>query len=53
MAHKKMCAIACCCCSVQDNMRLLKKLVLEPKFICAECGHAASKKEYLCHPKKI
>jgi hypothetical protein len=52
MAHKKMCALTCCCCSVEDNMKKLKELMHEPKFICSECGHAANDKEFLCHPKK-
>jgi hypothetical protein len=48
-----MCAMACCCCSVKSNMRILSKEAKAPKFICKECGRVATRKQLLCHPKKL
>jgi hypothetical protein len=28
-------------------------LVCRPRFVCKDCGRAANRKKYLCHPKKI
>lgn len=28
-------------------------LVCRPRFVCKDCGRAANKKKYLCHPIKI
>lgn len=52
-AHHKMCHMACCCCEVHKNLKELKKLSAEPKFMCMECGRVSAKKETLCSPKKL
>jgi len=47
----KLCALACCCCRV--NVKELRPLVKDPKFLCKECGRAAAKASSLCHPAKL
>jgi hypothetical protein len=47
----KLCALACCCCRV--DVKELRPLVKDAKFICKECGRAAAKASSLCHPAKL
>jgi hypothetical protein len=47
----KLCALACCCCRV--NVKELRPLVKDAKYICKECGRAAAKASSLCHPAKL
>ena len=38
---------------IKDDLKALKKLVTEPKFICRKCARAANTKDVLCKPEKI
>ena len=38
---------------IKDNLKELKKLVAEPRFICRKCARAAKKEEYLCKPEPL
>ncbi len=38
---------------IKDNMKTLKKLVSEARFICRKCGRAARKEESLCKPEEL
>jgi hypothetical protein len=49
--ENKLCALACCCCRV--NVKELRPLVKDAKYICKECGRAAAKASSLCHPAKL
>jgi len=35
---------------IKDDMKLLKSIVKNPKYICQKCGRAAGKKQWLCKP---
>lgn len=35
------------------QLKKLRPLVEDPKFICADCGRAAAKAKNLCSPKKL
>lgn len=47
----KLCALACCEC--RTDLKELRPLVKNAKFICKECGRAAAKAGSLCHPAKL
>jgi hypothetical protein len=36
-----------------SNLKDYKKLVTEPKFVCKNCGRAATKENNLCAPEKL
>lgn len=38
---------------IKDNLKELKKIVAEPRFICRKCARAARKEEYLCKPEPL
>ena len=38
---------------VRGDLDLIKKLVVDPKFICKNCGRAAHKSTNLCREMKI
>jgi hypothetical protein len=48
---EKMCAMTCCPCHL--DIRKLKPLVRNPKFICKACGRVAADKKYLCDPVSL
>ena len=47
----KLCAMTCC--PGRIDLKELKPLVKDAKFICAECGRTAANKVNLCSPKKL
>jgi len=38
---------------IKDNLKELKKLVAEPRFICRKCARAAKKEDCLCKPEQM
>lgn len=36
-----------------EEIEKVKRLVYDPKYICAKCGRAANKEENLCEPQKL
>lgn len=38
---------------IKDNLKELKKIVAQPRFICRKCARAARKEEYLCKPEPL
>jgi hypothetical protein len=46
-----LCSLACCCCRV--DLKELRPLVRDAKYICKECGRAAATASSLCHPAKL
>jgi hypothetical protein len=46
--ENKLCAMACCDC--RTDVKELRPLVRNAKFICKECGRAAAKASSLCAP---
>jgi len=48
---EKMCAITCCPCNI--DLKRLKPLVDNPRFICKQCGRVANAKNNLCKPVKL
>lgn len=49
--ENKLCALACCEC--RTDLKELRPLVKNPKFICKECGRAAAKADNLCAPEPL
>lgn len=47
----KLCAMACCQC--RTDVKELRPLVKNAKFICQECGRAAAKATSLCAPVRL
>ena len=47
----KLCAMTCCAGKV--DMKQLKPLVKDARFICRDCGRAAASAKNLCSPKKL
>jgi hypothetical protein len=47
----KLCAMTCC--PGRIDLKELKPLVRDPKFICSECGRTAARAVSLCSPKKL
>ncbi len=48
---EKMCAMTCCPCHL--DLKKLKPLVRDAKFICKVCGRVANEKKYLCEPTAL
>ncbi len=48
---EKMCAMTCCPCHI--DLKKLKPLVRDAKFICKVCGRVANEKKYLCEPVSL
>ena len=46
--ENSLCVLTCCPCNL--DLKKIKPLVNEPKFICKSCGRVANKKENLCQP---
>ena len=38
---------------IKDNLKELKKIVSEPRFVCRKCCRAAKKEEHLCKPEAL
>lgn len=38
---------------IKENMKELKKIVAQPRFICRKCARAARKEEYICKPEPL
>jgi hypothetical protein len=50
--HKaKMCALTCCSCNL--DLKAIKPLVKDAKYICEACGHVAAKAANLCMPTPL
>ena len=47
----KLCAMTCC--PGRVDLKQLKPLLRDPKFICSECGRTAAAAVNLCSPKKL
>jgi len=47
----KMCSLTCCSCVL--DLKMIKPLVNDPKYICKSCGRVANKKENLCQPVRL
>jgi len=47
----KLCALACCEC--RTDVKELRPLVKNAKYICKECGRAAAKASSLCAPAAL
>lgn len=50
-SEKTMCELTCCPCRL--DLKKLKPLVKDPKFICKVCGRVANEKKYLCEPTAL
>jgi hypothetical protein len=35
------------------RLRSYRRIVLEPRFMCQECGRVASDRKYLCEPTRL
>ena len=38
---------------IKDNLKELKKVVAEPRYLCRRCARAARKEEFLCKPEPL
>lgn len=38
---------------IKDNLKELKKIVSEPRFLCKKCARAAKREEHLCKPEPL
>jgi hypothetical protein len=38
---------------IKNEFIMLVEIVSAPKVVCKKCARAASKKKYLCEPRKI
>lgn len=38
---------------IKDNLKELKKIVAEPRYVCKRCGRAARKEDHLCKPEPL
>lgn len=47
----KLCAMTCC--PGRVDVKELRPLVKDAKFICRDCGRAAASAKNLCSPKKL
>jgi len=47
----KLCAMTCC--PGRVDLKQLKPLVKNAKFICRDCGRAGASAKNLCSPKKL
>jgi hypothetical protein len=47
----KMCALTCCQCNI--DLKQIRPLVNDAKYICKQCGRVANKAENLCNPAKL
>jgi len=44
----KLCALTCCPCNL--DLKKIKPLVKDAKYICKACGRVAREKKNLCQP---
>lgn len=49
--ENKMCALTCCPCDL--DLKVVKPLVNNPKFICEVCGRVANSDKNLCKPTSL
>jgi hypothetical protein len=49
--YEKLCELACS--PAGTDLKLLKALVKDPKYICKGCGRAAVSEINLCTPEKL
>lgn len=38
---------------IKDNLKELKKIVADARYVCKKCARAARKEEYLCKPEAL
>ncbi len=38
---------------IEKHKKKLKKMIVDPKYICKKCFRACSNKDYLCKPLKF
>jgi hypothetical protein len=38
---------------IKDDIKELKKIVADPRYICKKCGRAAKNDDYLCKPDEL
>jgi hypothetical protein len=38
---------------IDRKMKKLRKIVMEPAFVCRRCGRAAVSKKWLCKPDRL
>lgn len=38
---------------IKENLKELKKIVAEPRFVCRKCARAAKREEHLCKPEPL
>ena len=46
--NTKMCALTCCSCNM--DIKKIKPIVKQAKYVCEACGHVAAKAKNLCDP---
>ncbi len=37
----------------RDEFKLLRAIVVKPKYVCLKCGRVADKKKWLCEPIEL
>lgn len=35
---------------IEENLKVIRKIVINPKFICRKCARIANDEAYLCKP---
>ncbi|GFO67106.1 hypothetical protein GMLC_06850 [Geomonas limicola] len=38
---------------IKDNLKELKKIVAEPRYVCRKCARVAKKEDNLCKPEEL
>jgi hypothetical protein len=38
---------------IKDNLKELKKIVAQPRYVCKKCGRAAKDDDLLCKPEEL
>ena len=38
---------------IKTDLKLLKSIVRNPRYLCTKCGRAANKKQWLCKPASL
>ena len=51
LIYEKLCSIMCSPAGL--DLKILRALVKNPKYICKECGRAAVNEYNLCSPEKL